>query len=33
MRLTLQASGAALVNAQSMLAADDEIQWRAAKGN
>jgi hypothetical protein len=27
MRLALQASVAALVNAQSMMAADDEIQW------
>ena len=33
MRLTLQASVAALVNAQSMMAADDEIQRRAVKGN
>ncbi len=33
MRLVLQASVAALVNAQSMMAADDEIQRRAAKGN
>ena len=33
MRLTLQASVASLVNAQSMMAADDEIQRRAAKGN
>ncbi len=33
MRLTLQAGIAALVNAQSMMAADDEIQRRSAKGN
>ena len=33
MRLTLQASVAALVNAQSMMASDDEIQRRAVKGN
>lgn len=33
MRLTLQASVAALLNAQSMMAADDEIQRRAVKGN
>lgn len=33
MRLTLQASVAALVNTQSMMAADDEIQRRAVKGN
>ena len=33
MRLTLQASVAALVNAQSMMAAVDEIQMRAVRGN
>tara|TARA_R110000868_G_scaffold391868_1_gene662191 strand:+ start:1016 stop:1306 length:291 start_codon:yes stop_codon:yes gene_type:complete len=33
MRVTLQASVAALVNAQSMMRADDEIQRRAVKGN
>ncbi|MDA1229870.1 MAG: hypothetical protein O2856_03765 [Planctomycetota bacterium] len=33
MRLVLQASVAALVNAQSMMAADDEIQRRGVKGN
>ena len=33
MRLVIQASVAAMVNAQSMMAADDEIQRRAAKGN
>jgi hypothetical protein len=33
MRLTLQASVASLVTAQSKMAADDEIQRRAVKGN
>jgi hypothetical protein len=33
MQLTLQASVAAMVNAQGMMAADDEIQCRAARGN
>ena len=33
MRLTLQASVAAILNTQSMMAADDEIQRRAVKGN
>jgi hypothetical protein len=33
MRLVLQASVAALVNSQSMMRADDEIQRRAVKGN
>lgn len=32
-RLVLQASVASLVNAQSMMAEDDEIQRRAVKGN
>jgi hypothetical protein len=33
MRLVLQASVAALVNAQSMMRADDEIQRMAVKEN
>jgi response regulator RpfG family c-di-GMP phosphodiesterase len=33
MRLTLHASVAALVNAQSVMRADAEIQRRAIKGN
>ena len=33
MRLVLQASVAALVNAQSMMSTHDEIQRRAVKGN
>lgn len=33
MRLTLQASVAALVNTQSMMAADDLIQRRSVKDN
>lgn len=33
MRLVLQASVASLVNAQSMMGADDEIQRRAVAGN